>query len=315
MKPVKHLILAATIVGVPGIVLGAATAAGSLNFWFNRPPAGIATAHAIREAAINDAHSAFWIAAANCFNDSSAQLPACYQEAVSERNEALDEAEDTFDARMDLLAILGDGAYDPAINPLDFSSNVSNSFHPLVPGRTLVYEKMTAAGLEHLEVSTLAQTIQIAGVDCRIVRDVESLNGIVKEDTQDWFAQHVSGDVWYFGEIVLNYENGFLEDLGGSWRTGKDGAKAGVIMLAAPAVGAAYRQEFLPNVAEDVAVVIATGVTISVAYGTFTNCVKTREGSPLEPGNFEFKYYAPGVGLVAEEDPVSGELLELIQIL
>ena len=86
-------------------------------------------------------------------------------------------------------------------------------------------------------------------------------------------------------------------------------------MPAAPAVGDVYRQEFMPNVAEDVGRVVATGVTISVAYGTFHNCVKTMDGSPLEPGNFEYKYYAPGVGLVAEEDPANGEILELVQIL
>jgi len=141
------------------------------------------------------------------------------------------------------------------------------------------------------------------------------MNGVVEEDTQDWYAQHLNGDVWYLGESSLGYEDGFLDSIAGSWRTGKDGAKAGVIMLSAPAAGTAYRQEYQPGTAEDVARVIATGVTITVAYGTFTNCVKTQEGTAIEPGVSEYKYYAPGVGLVAEEDPATGQLLELIQIL
>lgn len=315
MKTVKHLVWGAVIVGVPGILLGVAHAEGSVKFWTSRPPAGVATAHALRAAARSEAQSNFWITAANCLNDTSASLPACIQEATDERSDSFDEAENQFDARLDLLALLGDGPYDPVLNPLDFSPNVTNSYLPLIPGRTLVYEQMTPGGLEHIEIATLPQTIMIAGVSCRVVHDVVTVNGVVVEDTQDWLAQHSNGDVWYLGEISLSFEDGFLDSLHGSWRTGHEGAKAGVLMLAAPAAGAVYRQEYLPSVAEDVARIVATGVTITVAYGTFANCIKTLDGSPIEPGKFEYKYYAPGVGLVAEEDPATGALLELVQIL
>lgn len=307
MKTKRILIPLAALIGVPSLLLGANMLA--------RPNACEATARALREASRHDAHSAFWVAAADCFNDANAHVPSCLQEAGDERDEALDEAEDQFRARMQLCAALGSGAYDPQLNPAEFSSAVTNPYFPLPVGRTLIYEKQTTSGLERVEVASLNQTVTIAGVECRVVHAVESLNGVVAEDTHDWFAQHASGAVWYLGEIALNYEDGFLADIDGSWRAGVDGAKAGILMPAAPAIGDVYRQEFLPNVAEDVGRVVATGVTISVAYGTFHNCVKTMDGSPLEPGNFEYKYYAPGVGLVAEEDPANGEILELVQIL
>lgn len=315
MKHLQQILLGAGLVGVPGILLGAGFSEWRMESSFSHPPAGVSTAHALREAARNDAQADFWTAAANCFNDTSANLLDCLRDARDERREALDEAEEQHDARLALLNALGDGPYDPPVNPADFSSNVTNSYLPLIPGRTLVYQKTTPQGIERLESTTLASTIAIAGVDCRRVHEVESMNGELVEDTEDWIAQHMNGDVVYFGEISLSYEDGFLESIDGSWRTGIEGAKPGVLMLAAPAVGALYRQEFMPGVAEDVGQVVATGVTITVAYGTFTNCVKTRDGSPIEPGNFEYKYYAPGVGLVAEEDPSTGEFLELIQIL
>lgn len=51
------------------------------------------------------------------------------------------------------------------------------------------------------------------------------------------------GNVWYFGELVHNYNAGKIADHTGSWETGVGGAKPGLIMQAAPKVNASYRQE------------------------------------------------------------------------
>lgn len=42
--------------------------------------------------------------------------------------------------------------------------------------------------------------------------------------------------------------------------------------------------------------------TVTVPAGHFTNVVKTQEGTAVEPGVIEFKYYAPGVGLILTEE-------------
>ena len=49
-------------------------------------------------------------------------------------------------------------------------------------------------------------------------------------------------------------------------------------------------------------------------YGEFDRCRATLDFTPLEPGNVEHKFYAPGVGLVLEVDPASGERLELVSV-
>jgi hypothetical protein len=36
--------------------------------------------------------------------------------------------------------------------------------------------------------------------------------------------------------------------------------------------------------------------------GTFSKCMKVKEGSELEPSVVEYKYHAPGIGLVRDED-------------
>lgn len=45
----------------------------------------------------------------------------------------------------------------------------------------------------------------------------------------------------------------------------------------------------------------------TIPLGTFDHCLKTKETSGLEPDTVEFKFYAPGVGLVFIND-VSGPL-------
>ena len=58
--------------------------------------------------------------------------------------------------------------------------------------------------------------------------------------------------------------------------------------------------------AEDVAQVLSLSQTVSVPYGTYTNCLQTAEWTPLEPGIVEHKYYAAGIGMLKAE-AVEGE--------
>lgn len=274
-----------------------------------------ATATAIRRAAEREAHADFWINIAKCLNATGFNFPTCRQEARMELEEALQFAEEQIEARLDACELLGQGPYDPQIDPDDFSPNVNNLYFPRVPGRTLIYEKQTEEGLEQVVVTTTNKTVEIGGVLCREVTDVVTLEGVLIEDTVDWYSQNVNGEAWYLGEIAMNFENGFLDNLDGSWMFGKNGAKPGVIMLTDPMPGDVYRQEFLVNEAEDIALVIARGVTVTVKAGTFTDCIQTQDWTPLEPGVFEHKFYAPGVGPVLEVNLETGEELELVQII
>ena len=72
--------------------------------------------------------------------------------------------------------------------------------------------------------------------------------------------------------------------------------------------------EFLVNRSEDVARVVAVNQTVTVAAGTFTNCVAVEESSPLDPDDVAVKFYAKDVGMVLEVDQQTGERLELIQL-
>jgi hypothetical protein len=197
-----------------------------------------------------------------------------------------------------------DKTYNPIIDPANFVSGINNPFFSLVPGTTFIYEAETEEGLDRDMVSVTHDTKEILGVTCTVVRDRETLDGVLQEDTIDWYAQDEDGNVWYFGEYTTQYAEDGVTVTGhvGSWEAGVDGAQPGIVMLADPEPGVSYRQEFLAGVAEDMAKVLRLNAPVSVAYADFENCLETKEWSPLEPGAIEHKFYARGVGLVLIEE-------------
>lgn len=204
-----------------------------------------------------------------------------------------------------------DASYDPAVVPANFASPVSNPLFPLVPGTKYVYE----AGDETVTVTVTEDTKTILGIAAIVVRDVVTEDGVVKEDTLDFYAQDNEGNVWYLGEDTKEYEDGKLVSTEGSWEAGVGGARPGVIMFADPPLGGApYRQEYLACEAEDMAEVVSESESVSVPYGNFVGALQTHEFTPVEPDANESKYYAENVGLVLEVDETTGERTELISI-
>jgi hypothetical protein len=196
----------------------------------------------------------------------------------------------------------GDGGrYAPKLDPADFVAVVDNPYLPLLPGARWRYEGTTDGEPEHVDIVVKPERKLIMGISAVVVRDtVTRPGGEVVEDTTDWFAQDRRGNVWYLGEDTKEYEAGKVVSTEGSWETGKGGAKPGIAMLAAPAVGNAYRQEFLKGEAEDMAQVEGTGRTAATAAKRYDRAVVIREWTPLEPKVVEAKSYAPGVGMVLE---------------
>ena len=210
--------------------------------------------------------------------------------------------------------------YAPQIDPSNFVDKIDNRYMMLTPGTTFFYEGKTADGPERVETYVSHKTRDVLGVKCTIVRDKAFLNGKLSEDTFDWYAQDREGNVWYFGEDTKEYENGKVVSTKGSWEAGVDGAKPGIVMEANPQVGDSYRQEYYEGEAEDMAEVLsldASGLNdaVSVPYGSFGDVLMTKEWNPLEPGVLEYKYYAPGTGLIGEEQILGGtDTSELVDI-
>jgi hypothetical protein len=117
----------------------------------------------------------------------------------------------------------------------------------------------------------------------------------------DWFAQDDSGNVWYFGEDVFNYEEGRIANMGGTWLAGKDGPP-GLIMPGEPALGQRFNPENIPGL-------VFESVEVEEVDGTFT--LPTGEQltdvlllhEVLDDGSEEFKEYAAGYGNLTTDAP------------
>jgi hypothetical protein len=261
------------------------------------------------------ARSAGTIGAGKCANVSDAAAEKlCNGNAAADTKDALATCNDQRAVRKTACARLGSHAYDPVIDPANFVATIDNVFFPLVPGTTFVYEGQTPDGLEHDEFAVTHNTRVILGVTCTEVHDTVTTNGVLTEDTLDWFAQDVNGNVWYFGESTHELVDGLISTIDGSFMGGVNGAKPGIIMEGHPAIGDFYRQEFDLGNAEDFAEVVGLSDSVTVPYGSFTNCLNTRETTPLEPDLHEHKFYASGIGNVLETDEDTGARTELIQV-
>ena len=234
-------------------------------------------------------------------------------EAWQEFRAGLVEVDRQYAARLEACEMLGETAYDPVIQPLSFTSQVDHPYFPLPPGRVWTYRRSSADGPWSYRVAVLPETHVVQGVECAVVRVVERHAGEVVEDTRDYFAQDAAGNVWYFGELALQYDSGRVVDIDGSWEAGVNGAKPGMILPARPHVGQTYRHEFRLLEAEDLGTILSVNRSANLTSGPFDQCIAVLDFSPLEQ-EAETKYYCPGYGLVLEVDQETGERTELVSM-
>jgi hypothetical protein len=207
-------------------------------------------------------------------------------------------------------------------NPANFSQplTINNTFFTLQPGTTQKFDTTSDNGCE-VDVMTITNnTRALDGVTARVVHDVvysdHRCNGTLskQEDTEDYYAQDNSGNVWYMGEISNDCEGASCTLDEGSWLAGQDifhtgqNAQPGIQMLANPTVGAQYRQEFYRGHAEDQAMVTDTHLIVRLTFPNalppkvWDGCIKTKEFTALEPDTVGYKYYCPKVGFVLETE-------------
>jgi hypothetical protein len=263
----------------------------------------------------DDLTGSAWLEAAKCQQVADDdEREDCLEEVAGALAEGRVECGEQYDARLDVCEALGEAPYDPEIDPDDFVARIDSPFLPFLPGTTWKYEEKTDEGTETVIVEATSATREILGVTCTEVRDRVYLDGVLTEDTRDWYAQDKDGNVWYFGELSYELEDGQIVSISGSWEAGVDGAKPGLAMPAAASMGRTYRQEFLMGEAEDMGQFLHFNASVTVPYGSFTACRETRDFSPLSPGSDEHKFYAQGVGLLLEVSGNSGSRLELLEV-
>ena len=179
----------------------------------------------------------------------------------------------------------------------DLASTGRNTYFILEPGHTLGLR----GGNDELIITVLNETKQVDGVETRVVEERHTKGGKLVEVARNYFAINKrTNDVYYFGEDVDNYKDGKVINHDGTWHSGVNGAKFGLMMPGRPSVNMRYYQEVSPKVAMDRARIISVTEKLKTKAGTFTNVLKVEETTPLEPSVTDYKYYAPGIGMVSD---------------
>jgi hypothetical protein len=157
----------------------------------------------------------------------------------------------------------------------------------------------------------------IAGIDTVVIWDEDYEEGDLVETEIAFFAQDDEGNVWLMGEYPEEYEDGVL-DKAPAWIHGTLDSKAGILVPANPQEGTpSFAQGWAPSVEwTDRGIVFEVGSETCVPVDCYEEVLIIDEFNPEEPGIFQVKYYAPGVGNVEigfkGNDP-SGETLELVE--
>jgi len=183
------------------------------------------------------------------------------------------------------------------LEPDELVSTGRNPYFILEPGYTLVLEGEGA----QLTITVLNETKKVDGVVTRVVEERETKGGKLTEVARNYFAiSKRTNDVFYFGEDVDMYKDGKVVNHDGSWLSGVNGSKFGLMMPGRALIQSRYYQEVAPNIAMDRATIVSVTETVKTPAGVFANCLRVEETSPLSRFTTEYKYYAPGIGMVSD---------------
>src|ERR687894_1960356 len=185
----------------------------------------------------------------------------------------------------------------------DDPTHIDNKWLPLRPGTQLVLEGSAIVDEEGRQTRRVLTTVTdlskvIDGVRTLVIWERDFTAGQLSEPELAFFAQDNAGNVWLVGEYPEEYEDGKF-DKAPAWISGQKGARAGVTMPAEPRQGGPdYAQGFAPPPVDftDRARVYKVGQKTCVPVDCYENVLVTEEFNPSEPGAYQLKYYAPGVG-------------------
>ena len=170
-------------------------------------------------------------------------------------------------------------------SPPTFTSplTITNPYQPFPVGAVKVYNGRKDGKADVVVDLFLAdtRTFQVNGtpVPCHILQETEFLGGQLIEISRNHFAQADDGTLYYFGEVVDEYESGVINSHEGSWLVGgptdpgdppstANAPGPTVYMPAQPARGDVFKQEDLAPIVDETDTVKAVGLTLHVPGGT-----------------------------------------------
>lgn len=217
-------------------------------------------------------------------------------------------------------AVFGEPAAPAFSDPLA----IDNPFMPFVPGAVKVHmgrsDGEQTVAVELYLAETRDFVLGGGTVTCAVLQETEFEAGEIVEISLNYFAQADDGSVYYFGEVVDDYEDGVVTGHGGSWLVGgptlptdpadtATAAMPALFMPEDPQVGDTWKPEDLFPFVDETVELLDDDATVNVPAGKYEDALQVKETSALAPG-FELKWYAPGVGVVKAKG--KAEVLRLV---
>jgi hypothetical protein len=206
-------------------------------------------------------------------------------------------------------AAAGQPAPPPALpTARDFVRTIDNPWFPLKPGTVLTYQGEDEGIPARDVLRVTRRTERIQGIRATVIDDRVYERGHLAERTHDYYAQDRPGNVWYLGEDTVTLKpNGEVESREGSFRAGRDGARAGIFMPAHPNPGDGGWQEYYVGHAQDRFRILNQHATVHTPASRSRHAMLIQETTPLEPGVVDHKIYVRGIGTVREETIKGGD--------
>jgi hypothetical protein len=196
------------------------------------------------------------------------------------------------------------------------SATVDNGFLPLAPGLQYTLSGTTLAGRHEVVFTVTNVTKWVNHVRTIVLWDRDFQDGELAEEELAFMAQDEDGNVWSLGEYPEEHADDGTVSAPRTWLAGKQGASAGVLMREDPRPNTAtYLQGLAPAVEFiDKARIDRAGKKTCVPTGCFTGVLVVDEWDPsAQPQDgHQFKYHAPGVGVVKIEGKGGTEVETLV---
>lgn len=190
-------------------------------------------------------------------------------------------------------------------NPANFVNPLkkTNEYHPIVPGMQWIRGGTTEVGsrkVPHQIITTMTDVVRIIdGVPAIAMLDQSEDSGEIAQVGFDYMAIDKDGNIWILGGYTAEYESGEFTNVEAAYLGESAGGQVGILH---PAVVTMDTPRWMigtpgPDEAASVGEPVAINQDVTVPFGEFHNVRVIREGAYNAPDN-EFKYYAPGVGVV-----------------
>lgn len=216
-------------------------------------------------------------------------------------------------AALSLLAAACNGGGSPAkaaveahSYPFDAANFVEptqseNPWFPLRPGIQWVREGTTEVGsraVPHQVVTTVTDVVRVIdGVTTIAVMDRDTDSGQIAQVSIDYMAADKDGNVWLMGGYTEDYSGGEFTNSHDVFLGEATGSPGVLVPLAPTKETPRWRIGEPDDDESSAAEVVEIGASQCVPFSCYEDVLVVREGKVSALDN-EFKFYAPGVGLI-----------------